>query len=616
MHELIFQRKGQDFVTVKFSDNATQRKEVMGVNEVTLQFTDSRHIPFQIGDSCEVFGEVYSLHALPSVTKLSSLEWSYSLTLQGQGADLSKVLYLFLGDDNSLKEPEFSLMGTALDFVNLILTNLQRAGFTDWTIGEVVTTDYKNLTFAKDNCYNALSKIAEAFETEFWLEGTKILLTKVQRETGRVYKQGLNNGLYKIDRLNHDSGNICTRLFVYGSEKNLPPTYRNFSKRLRLAGEPDPCLISNVTCEVVHSAANSRYTFSFTPPTSTDVTALSIEYRRAGSAEDWSSNTGAKVGPRTMEIPRGAYEFRFRSQGGSCATLVTDAVIISATTTIPMLLGGIESYIEANVDKYGLIEYVQTFDDIYPHRTGVVSAVDATNPFKVIDTSIDFDINSYLLPGVTAKITFNTGQLAGYTFDLSSYNHSTKTITFLQNKDEKHLDVPSELLRPAIGDQYVLVDIYLPQSYIDAAESALESKARTFLAQASEPQVKYQIDLDPKKTRVSGYVPKIGDLIWLEDNDFNIKLKLRVVSTTRSLTQEYSVQVDVANAVSYGKFEQLISASQSNSQNIDSLNKQVENSKENKLFLPTYNSDAEAGTAGLTKGMLYQLPTGVVCVKL
>jgi hypothetical protein len=74
-------------------------------------------------------------------------------------------------------------------------------------------------------------------------------------------------------------------------------------------------------------------------------------------------------------------------------------------------------------------------------------------------------------------VVFNTGQLAGYTFEINRYNNATKTITINKNKDEKTLDIPSDLLHMQIGDEYVLVDIVMPQSYISNAESLVISQS-------------------------------------------------------------------------------------------------------------------------------------------
>jgi hypothetical protein len=428
------------FTTIKPDDSATQQKKVMGENELRITFQDNHYIEFKINDYCNVFDEVYKFQELPSFRKVSKYRYEYTLIMKAEGQDLNRAQFLFLGDDNTLRESEFSLMGTADTFMDLLLANAARVG--TWEKGQVIPTGYKNLTFSRENCYSALQRLAEAFGTEFAIEGRKVHLTKRAKDTGYEFKQGQHKGLYDVTRVNIDQTSIVTRLYAYGATKNLPSDYRNYSGRLKL----------------------------------------------------------------------------------------------------PLL-----NYLERNVDKYGVIESVQFFEDIYPHRTGTVTSVNAVDPYKFIDADIDFDVNAQLLPGVVAKITFNTGQLAGYTFDIASYTSGEFTI--LKNKEEKSLDVPSASIRAAIGDEYVLTDIKMPQSYIDTAENLLQATAEATLATSSEPQVTYTITFDPTYLRRKKKELNIGDLVWLIDDELDITRKIRMVSIVRNIVNEYDYTVELSDVI-------------------------------------------------------------------
>ncbi|AZA64638.1 hypothetical protein EG345_07885 [Chryseobacterium carnipullorum] len=78
------------------------------------------------------------------------------------------------------------------------------------------------------------------------------------------------------------------------------------------------------------------------------------------------------------------------------------------------------------IASFGLKEGSITFDDIYPHRTGKITALGDTK-FKFSDSTMDFDLNAkesdgvttkYLVAGTSAKVHFNTGNLAGYEFEI------------------------------------------------------------------------------------------------------------------------------------------------------------------------------------------------------
>ncbi|MBN8852220.1 MAG: hypothetical protein BGO55_00565 [Sphingobacteriales bacterium 50-39] len=472
MDTLDIYRAGSLFVTIKPDDSSTQTKKVMGDNTLQLTFKDSRNIQFMVNDYCTVFGEKYLLNSRPVVKKDSSYYWEYSLNMDADSLELSKAQFLFLGADNTLRESDFSLMGTADTFMDLLIQNANRVGGS-WIKGNVVGTGYHHMTFSGQNCYEALGKLATEFDTEFWIDGRTVHLFDRARDTGYSFRQGRNKGLYDITRLPTDNTSIVTRLYAFGANKNLPASYRNSTPRLLMT--------------------------------------------------------------------EGTY------------------------------------YLEKNVDKYGVIEATQIFDDIFPTRTGKVTAVDAANVFHFIDATMDFNLNDYLLPGLTAKVTFNTGQLAGYTFEISAYDNTTKQFTILQNKDETAIAVPSAELNPGIGDQYVLVDITLPQIYIDAAEVALKAKAQATLDLNAEPQETYKITFDPVFLKKRNIIPVIGDLVWLWDGDLDVDRKIRVTATTRGIVNEWDLQVDLSDKVSPGIISRITQGVADNADGIAAVNNTLQN---------------------------------------
>lgn len=458
--------------SIKPDDSSAQATAVMGDNTITLQFSLSYQANFQIGDYTDVFGERYKINELPVVEKQSTYFYQYTMVMQGTYYDLTKVQYFFLGDDNTYKEPDFSLMGNADTFVDLIITNLSRADQT-WVKGQVITTAYKNMSFSAVSCYEALAAIAGEFDTEFSIEGNKIHLTKMQKNTGQQFRHGRNKGLYSISRQRADDAQLYTRLYVYGSDKNLPSDYRNYAKRL----------------------------------------------------------------------------------------------LIPAPNT----------YLQNNTDKYGIVESTVILEDIYPHRTGTVTAVDAGNIFHFKDSKIDFDINNQLLPGASAKVTFNTGQLAGYIFEISRFDDTTKEFTILLNKNETAYEdgIPNAVIKAAIGDEYVITDIEMPQSYIDAAETELKAKAQALLDTYSEPVYMYKVTFDPVYLRNRRLMPAIGQVIWLKDDDLKVDKPIRIISTTRNIVNDYQIEVELSDIVSTGLITKLSSSISATSSVVNGVAQQV-----------------------------------------
>lgn len=223
------------------------------------------------------------------------------------------------------------------------------------------------------------------------------------------------------------------------------------------------------------------------------------------------------------------------------------------------------SYVEdvKSIAKYGMWVGKKTFEDIYPHRTGVVSAKGG-NYYSFVDETIDFDLMAedgkgdtlYLLPGEAAKIHFNTGQLAGYEFDVVSYDHSKKTFTIKPYATESGYRLPNETnasFQISPGDKYVILNIYMPQTYIDKAENELLKAANELLKQESTPAVKYSLDLSEFFLRsYMNYEPDqnvfwIGDLIHITDKDLAIDADIKITGLTRDLLNPYDYTLTIAD---------------------------------------------------------------------
>lgn len=222
------------------------------------------------------------------------------------------------------------------------------------------------------------------------------------------------------------------------------------------------------------------------------------------------------------------------------------------------------SYIEdaTALAAYGLIEAVKTFEEIFPHRTGTVTSLGDTI-YKFVDTGMDFDLNAvdgegntlYLLGGTSAKVHFNSGNLAGYEFELSLYNHATRTFTIKRLKDERDQEFPdpdSEAFRVGPGDEYVLIDIYLPESYITAAEAELLVAAEAYLAENCQPRVNYALTFDEiHLTRYAEGAEELfapGDNIHVKDTDIGVDKLIRIRALVRDLMAAYRYGLELSDA--------------------------------------------------------------------
>ncbi|MDY3526207.1 hypothetical protein PG310_10975 [Riemerella anatipestifer] len=424
-------------------------EKLFGEETLTLDFTLPHFVLFRIGDTVEVYGKTYYISQEPVVNKKSSREYVYNLVFNGEKYRLAEAQYFFYDENNNLTMPEFSITGTAQKMVELLVANANRTQ-TGWSVGNIDSTETKTIDFSDYNCLAALTRIAEDFGLEFWVDEDKsIHLEERKKVSGYTLEYGKSKGLKGITRNPYTESSLVTRLYARGSSRNIPKNYRNGQKFLR------------------------------------------------------------------MPVP----------------------------------------FLEKNTDKYGIVEHTQPFEDIYPKRVGTVTQVYADNPLKFTDSTLDFDLNEYneygntiIQKGISAKIIFQTGDLAGYTLEVKEYGFDsvTKTFTLLKNQEEKSFDIPSDTFRPQVGDKYIIIDIAMPKSYVDNAEQELQAAAQDYLDKNSKQRFIYAVEPDPIYLKNINFNLKLGHTIRFKDSDFGLDDDIRAISITRDINNPYDISFEIA----------------------------------------------------------------------
>ncbi|WP_260393338.1 phage tail protein, partial [Riemerella anatipestifer] len=220
---------------------------------------------------------------------------------------------------------------------------------------------------------------------------------------------------------------------------------------------------------------------------------------------------------------------------------------------------------DAKVKLFGLKEGVKNFDDIKPTFKGIVSGVtNLENGSQEIEVSnMDFDLNEtdsngtkYLLNDTPAKLHINKGNLAGYEFELlknGGYNHATKTFRVKQFTDERGQKFPEagSVFSFAVGDEFTLLDIAMPEQYITNAENKLLEEGQKEYEKQSVNNLKYNLELDPLYLQQIGANTsiffKIGDYIRVIDEPLKIDKTTRIVDITRDLLDEYNYKIGIAD---------------------------------------------------------------------
>ena len=232
-----------------------------------------------------------------------------------------------------------------------------------------------------------------------------------------------------------------------------------------------------------------------------------------------------------------------------------------------------ERYLTKNTEIYGVIEGQYTNDDIYPNRTGSVTAVNMEfegDVFNVRDSYIEdsaitgFDINDYVIAGLDPLIVFKSGDLSGQEFVIWKFDNATKRIHFNPQSDEDGYTTPNPLNVPQVGDLYTLVNIALPESYIADAELALKNATQAYLDENSVPMVVYSVEIDPKYAKANAMTLHAGDRVTVVDTQLGVDSLIRISEITYPLTNIYKVKATIADFVPYTQQERIVKAAVSN----------------------------------------------------
>jgi len=207
------------------------------------------------------------------------------------------------------------------------------------------------------------------------------------------------------------------------------------------------------------------------------------------------------------------------------------------------------------VADYGVAEGAINFDEVYPRRTGTITQIDQDR-LVFFDNTMPFDINQQLLPGLNPKINFKSGALAGYTFDAPVYDHTQKKFIINPYTDDRGFVFPSvdnNAFRMAVGDEYVIIDIKMPQSYITQAENELYTKAVDQLSIQSVPALQWELEIDGNFLKSKEIVPgqiinyfQTGYLLNVVDQDLKINGRSQVIGFTRSMLRPYEYKLTVS----------------------------------------------------------------------
>ena len=453
------------------SSESYHEAKVGAVSTLVVETTSDKAIAFPLGTYCTWRGEKFALFTPAEVVKVSEREYRYTLTLSGEGQQLALSKFKFIVANPEDVRLSFTLTGKPRFFLEQILRSLP-AGF---SIGACLEAEALAISFKHEDCLSALSRVAEAFKTEWHITGKTLNLGKVvgNKANAVTLSYGKGKGLLSgLTASNDSEKSPVGKLFIQGTERNIDPS---------------------------------------------------------------------KYGAKSLHLPKGrnlAYEGR--------------TYVVSADG---------QSLSVSGLSTDGRKE--DSFDgtNIYPQRVGVVSSVVVTpkGNYDIVDKDNNVDYSQYRIAGEKATITFQTGRLAGRTFDIAQdkdvlkYDHATKRFQ-LVSVEEDGMKLPEpKVFYPAVGDKYAVFGVRLPDEYITKAETELLNASVRYFHEALQPKVTYKAELDGLYAQKNwgALAPKlaIGAYVRLVDTILDIDDHVRITAIRTKLSQQYKPQITLSNEV-------------------------------------------------------------------
>lgn len=231
-------------------------------------------------------------------------------------------------------------------------------------------------------------------------------------------------------------------------------------------------------------------------------------------------------------------------------------------------------YVDSNVDLYGLVVNNVFFDDIVPSREGSVSQV--VSPLSFKDSTIDFDLNQQEIEG--AKVVFTSGELAGHEFEIASYEHSTRTVTFNHKEESTGYKLPNDTFNMLVGDKYKFIGIIMPQSYVTEAENRVAEKTIEHAQRHSHPTVGFNLALDELHIRRNGLIGqiKVGTSLHVVSPKLNVDRKLRITEMTYPIVNPSKITAKISDTVNYTLAEKLLRGQAGNSSQLGNVERTQE----------------------------------------
>lgn len=493
---IIYAYDGTPILEIKVDDSSYKYEEIMGDCNIYLEFSLTEHIEIQPGAYIMFQGVKYEMMSRSNVAIQHTRNYEYKATFSGPQARLGRyVIY-----DTLSGRLRFDMIGKPEDHLALVFRNLGMREPNTWEIGSVVTDKSEVLvSYNHTSVRDALNAIAEAFDTEWSVSlgsGGKmqINLRKLEfnKDNPLALGYGKNLGFKPgVGRVNYGDFGQVQKVWIDGGDRNLSIgeygfTTLHFPKSLAFDAD---------------SAGNLRYTIdgqTYTEDGFDGATALGFvtdEFGASVKVAEAANNCVEASLDLTQHYPKRVghvSDVRYLYKGD----YMTYAELVTAYPDLTE-----EDWLEVQV---------HIVDDSLATAPGDEGGLDYSKHLFGNDQPL--------------TVIFQTGQLMGREFNATfvkeartregsgSGSGSGTIVVRPANRFElvrttiDGVDMPNAVFRPNANsgdmDEYIVVNIYLPDEYIcnfpsfEGAEIDALRDAVKFIRENMDPQFSFKGTVD------------------------------------------------------------------------------------------------------------------------
>lgn len=259
-----------EILDITVDDNSYRYRAIKGDHNLTLYFSLAEHVEIPVGANCVYQNETYTLEKPESLKMQHSRKFEYTVIFDSPQAKAGKWKFRNPVD----RRLKFSLTATPREHLQMFVDNMNQRD-SGWSIGRCIEGPEKVIPYNHAYCIDALTQIADEYETEYEFVGKQVSLWKVEynRDNPLPLSYGKGNGFKPgIGRSNYEDSTPIEILYVQGGAQNLDPSRY---------GSPELLLPKNQTIRFdgVHYEGEAGFDASKARTYTTDADGFSI--RRA-----------------------------------------------------------------------------------------------------------------------------------------------------------------------------------------------------------------------------------------------------------------------------------------------------------------------------------------------